>query len=324
MKRRKFLMFLAGAAIMTAPFWSLAASAQQAKLVTIGVLNAANPEPLGSLLREALREVGYREGENLRFEPRMANGNPVLLPGLAAELIRLKVDVIVAYPTPAIVVAKQATREIPIVMLAAGDPVGVGLVESLVRPGGNVTGTSSTTSELGAKTLEVIRDIVPSVRRVAVLANATDPFTPSFLAQIEQGGRTLRLDIQTIMINASEELVAAFAQMKASAVDAVVVQPSLPRTAVAELALKHRLPTIAPTAPFAVVRGGLAGYSANQPEMAKRTAAIIDKILKGAKPADLPVEQPTKFELVINLKTAKAIGIEVPSTLLNRADEVIE
>jgi putative ABC transport system substrate-binding protein len=322
MKRRDILMLMAGAAVMAAPFWS-PASAQQAKSATIGILNFANPDPLGTLLREALRELGYREGQNLRLETRMANGNSALLPGLAAELVSLKVDAIVAYATPAIVVAKQTTRDIPIVMLAAGDPVGTGLVASLARPGGNVTGTSSTTAELGAKTLEIIRDIKPASRRMAVLANATDPFTPSFLTQMQRGGKTLQLEVQAIMIKEPSELEPAFAAFEKNAVDAVVMQPSLPRATVAELALKHRIPAIAPAAPFAAA-GGLAGYSANQPEAARRTAAIVDKILKGAKPADLPVEQPTKFELVINLKTAKAIGVELPSALLNRADEVIE
>ncbi|MGZ3285623.1 MAG: ABC transporter substrate-binding protein [Xanthobacteraceae bacterium] len=308
---------------MPAILWPRAATAQPAKTVRIGILNLANPEPLGSLLREALRDLGYREGQNLQFEFRSAKEDPALLPGLAAELVGLKVDVIVAYPSPAVAAVKQATREIPIVMLAAGDPVATGLVASLARPGGNITGTSSTTAEIGSKTLEVIRDIIPSVRRVAVLANATDPFTKSFLEQIRLGGQALRLDIATIMITGPGELDAAFATIKKDATDAVIVQPSLPRMRVADLALNHRVPAIAPTGAFAAV-GGLAGYSASPSEMARRTAAIIDKILKGSKPADLPVEQPTKFELVINLKTAKAIGVNVPSTLLNRADEVIE
>jgi ABC-type uncharacterized transport system substrate-binding protein len=323
MRRRAIITLIGGAAVMPVVFWPRAATAQPGKTVRIGILNLANPEPLGSLLREALRDLGYREGQNLQFEFRSAKEDSALLPGLAAELVGLKVDVVVAYPSPAVAAVKQATREIPIVMLAAGDPVATGLVVSLARPGGNITGTSSTTAEIGSKTLEVIRDIIPSVRRVAVLANATDPFTKSFLEQIRLGGQTLRLDIATMMITGPGELDAAFATIKKDATDAVIVQPSLPRMRVADLALKHRVPAIAPTGAFAAV-GGLAGYSASQPEMARRTAAIIDKILKGSKPADLPVEQPTKFELVINLKTAKAIGVNVPSTLLNRADEVIE
>jgi len=317
MRRREFMAGLGGAAA-----WPLAARAQRAT-ARIGILNFENPEPYRTGLREELRELGYTEGRNVQFEYRAAEGNRGLLPGLAAELVRLKVDVIVPYPTPAVVAARQATVEIPIVMAGAGDPVGTGLIVSLARPGGNITGTSSTTAELGPKTLEVIRDILPSVRRVAVLANATDPFTKSFLQQVQLGGQTLRLEIQTIMIQAAEELESAFATMKKNAADAVIVQPSLPRKRIAELALKNRIPAISPTGAFAA-EGGLATYAASRAEMLRKTAAYVDKILKGSKPADLPVEQPTKFELVINLKTAKALSVTVPPTLLNRADEVIE
>ena len=237
--------------------------------------------------------------------------------------MHLKVDVIVPYPSPAIAIAQEVTREIPIVMLAAGDPVGTGLVASLTRPGGNITGTSSTTSDLGPKTLEIVREIVPSLRRVTVLANANDPFTKPFLEQMRQAGEALRLDMQTIMIKTPDELEPAFQAMKEGRADVVLVQPSLPRKRVADLALQHRIPAIAPTAGF-VMLGGLMAYSANLKEMARGTAATIDKILKGRSPADLPIEQPTKFELIINLKTAKAIGIEVPPSLLARADQVIE
>ena len=320
MKRREFIALLGGAAAVIVP---LAARAQQPKPLTIGILNAQNPEPNLTLLREGLRELGYREGQNLQFEFRSAAGNPDLLSGLAAELVRLKVDVIAAYPSPAVAAAKQATREIPIVMFGAGDPVGSGLVASLTRPGGNVTGTSSTTAELGPKTLEVVREIIPSVRRVAVLANATDPFTKTFLEQMQLGGQALRLEIQIIMIKAADELDPAFAAMKGNATDAVIVQPSLPRKRAADLALKHRVPAVAPTAAFAA-EGGLAAYAASQTEMVRRSVSIMGKILKGSNPADLPVEQATKFELAINLKTAKALGVEIPPTLLGRADEVIE
>jgi putative ABC transport system substrate-binding protein len=270
-----------------------------------------------------LSDLGYTEGRNLRFESRLARGDLKRLSDLAAELVRAQVDVIVAYPTPAIVAAKQAAREIPIVMLAAGDPVGTGLVASLARPGGNVTGTSSTTAEAGSKTLEIIREILPAVRKVGVLANASDPFMPSFLAQIQHGADVLNIKLETFIINQPDELSTTFGSLKAREIDAVVVQPSLPRDRVADLARLHRVPTIAPSAGFATA-GGLAAYSASQEEMARRSAVTIDKILKGSKPADLPVEQPTKFELIINLKTAKAIGLQIPSTLLNRADDVIE
>jgi ABC-type uncharacterized transport system substrate-binding protein len=319
MKRRKFIALLGGAAA-SLPF---AARAQQPKAATIGILNFENPEPFRTMLRDGLRELGYTEGGNLRLEFRSAEGERDRLAGLAAELVGLKVDVLVAYPTPAVVASKQATREIPIVMLAAGDPLGTGLVASLARPGGNITGTSSTTGESGSKTLEIVREILPSVRRVAVLANATDPFTKSFLEQLRLGGQALHLEIEVVMIKSADELDPAFASMKKNATDAVVVQPSLPRQRVADLALTYRVPAIAPTGAFAAL-GGLAAYSASQAEMARRSAAAIDKILKGSKPADLPVEQPTTFELAINLKTAKALGITVPPALLARADEVIE
>jgi putative ABC transport system substrate-binding protein len=318
MKRREFITLLGGAAAA----WPLHAHAQQQTFV-VGILNSGNPEPYRTMVRDRLRELGYNEGQNVRFVFRSAEGNSELLSGLAAELVGLKVDVILAYPSPAVAAAKQAMREIPIVMLGAGDPVATGLVASLTRPGGNVTGTSSTTAELGSKTLEVIRDILPSVRRVAVLANATDPFTKSFLQQVQLGGHKLQLEIQTIMIKAADELDAAFAAIKKNAADAVIVQPSLPRKRIADLALKHGVPAIAPSGGFAT-EGGLAAYAATQAEMARRTASMMDKILKGSKPADLPVEQPTKFELVINLKIAKALNITVPPALLARADEVIE
>jgi ABC-type uncharacterized transport system substrate-binding protein len=318
-KRREFITLIGGAAAS----WPFAARAQQPKLATIGILNFENPEPFRTLLHDGLREIGYAEGGNLRLEFRSADGNRDRLAGFAAELVRLKMDVLVAYPTPAIVVAKQATSEIPVVMLAAGDPVGTGLVASLARPGGNITGTSSTTAESGSKTLEIVRDIIPSVRRVTVLANANDLFTKTFLEQMKLGGQALGLELETVMIEAADQLEPAFAAMKNKAVDAVVLQPSLPRKLAADLALKYRIPAIAPSSAFAAV-GGLAAFSASQKEMARRTVAIVDKILKGSKPADLPVEQPTTFELVINLKTAKALGIEIPPTLIARADEVIE
>jgi putative ABC transport system substrate-binding protein len=319
MRRREFVALVGGAAAS----FSLAARAQQPKAIRIGVLSLSNPGPLWGLLRAELRDLAYQEGQNTQFEFRSAEENPARLAELAAELVNLKVDVIVAYPSPAVAVAKRATGEIPIVMLAAGDPVATGLVASLARPGSNITGTSSTTAEIGSKTLEIVRDIIPSVRRVAVLASATDPFTRSFLEQLRLGGQTLRLEIQTIMIKDASELDEAFADMKKNAAEAVVVQPSLPRVRVAELALQHGLPAIAPTSGFAAM-GGLVGYSANPAEMARRTAAIIDKIIKGSRPADLPVEQPTTFYLVINLKTARTLGLDVPPALQARADEVIE
>jgi putative tryptophan/tyrosine transport system substrate-binding protein len=318
--RRRDLFGMVGAAVATL---TLPAKAQQAKPVRIGILNFENPEPLGSMLRAGLRDLGYAEGENAQIEYRTAEGARSRLAGLAAELVGLGLDVIVAYPTPAVAAMKQATQQIPIVLLGAGDPVGTGLVASLSRPGGNITGTASTTAEAGAKTLEVIRDMLPAAHRVAVLANSNDPFTKSFLEHIRLGAKVLPLQLQVIMIGQPDELDSAFTAIKNDAADAVIVQPSLPRVRVAELAMRHRVPAIAPSGGFATA-GGLAAYSANQKEMALRTANLVDKILKGSKPADLPVEQPTTFELVINLKTAKAIGVAIPPGLLSRADEVIE
>jgi putative ABC transport system substrate-binding protein len=208
-------------------------------------------------------------------------------------------------------------------MMGAGDPVASGLVASLARPGGNVSGTSATTSEAGTKILGVLRDIIPSLKRAAVLTNATDPFTPSFLSQAQRAAQVLQLDLRTVAIRAESELDSAFATLRNDEVQAVLVQPSLPRATVAELALRYRLPAIAPTRSFAAF-GGLAAYSPNLEEIAQRTAAIVDKVLKGARPADLPVEQPTRFELVINLKTARALGVEVPGSMLSRADDVLE
>ena len=318
MRRREFITLLGGAAA-----WPLAARAQQPKLPRIGVLIPANPEPFWSVFRDGLREHGYIEGQNIQFEFRSADGKPNLLRELAAELVRLKVDIIVAHQTPAVTAARQATTEIPIVMAGAGDPVATGLISSLARPGGNITGLSGTTAELGAKTLELIRDMLPSTRRVAVLANAADPFSKPFVEQIELGGRTLGIAIQTIMVRGAEEFDAAFAAMVKERADAVIVQPSLPRKPALDLALKHRLPPISPTRLFPS-EGGLMSYSANQNDLYRRAAFYIGRILKGAKPADLPVEQPTRFELVINLKTAKALGLTIPPSVLLRADHVIE
>ena len=315
MKRREFITLLGGAAVAS---WPLPLAAQQPKLPRIGVLLTANPEPFWSEFRAGLREHGYIEGQNIQFEFRSADGQLNLLRALADELVRLKVDIIVASQTPAVTAARQATTEIPIVMAPAGDPVATGLISSLARPGGNITGLSGTAAELGAKTLELIRDMLPSTRRVAVLATATDPFSRPFVEQIEQGGRTLGIAIQTIMVRGVEEFAAAFAAMDKERADAVIVQGSFPRTPVLDLAVKHRLPAVGGGAGGRLFsrEGGLMSYSGNQSDGYRRAAFYIDRILKGAKPADLPVEQPTRFELVINLKTAKALGLTVPASVL--------
>ena len=320
MKRRRFITLLLGGA---AAAWPLAARAQQQpKLPRVGVLVPANPEPFWSEFRAGLTQHGYIEGQNLAFEFRSADGKPERLRGLADELVRLKVDIIVASLTPAVTAARDATTEIPIIMAWAGDPIGTGLISSLARPGGNITGLAGPTG-LSGKNLELIRDVLPSTRRVAVLANAADPFTRPYVEQFEDGGRMLGIAIQTIRVRGADEFDAAFAAMINEQADAAIVQPSFPRKPAIDLALKHRLPLLSGS-PLLPREGGLMSYSINQNEMYRRAAFYVDRVLKGAKPADLPVEQPTKFELVVNLRTAKALGLTIPESFLLRADEVID
>jgi putative ABC transport system substrate-binding protein len=319
-RRREFIVTLGGAAT-----WPLAARAQRAKVPTIGVLVIGNidPELFWRQFRQGLRDLGYVEGQNIGFEFRSAGGRLDRLPELAAELVRLKVDVIVTWFTPTALAAKQATHEIPIVMAETGDPIGTGLIASLPRPGGNVTGMASVAAELSGKCVQLIRDMLPSARRVTALANATDPFSKPFLEQIKLGGEGTGTTINPINVRSDEEFETAFAAMEKDRPDAVIVQPSLPSKRAAELALTHRVPAVSVPRWFAE-EGGLMSYSAKYDELFRKAAVYVDKILKGARPADLPVEQPTHFELVINLKTARALGLEIPPTLLGRADEVIE
>ncbi|TMK16830.1 MAG: ABC transporter substrate-binding protein, partial [Alphaproteobacteria bacterium] len=292
---------------------------------TIGalVLGSTDPEQFWRDFRQGLRELGHVEGQNIRFEFRSAQGQADRLPELAAELVRLKVDVIVTWFTPPTQAAKQATHEIPIVMADTGDPIGTGLVASLPRPGGNVTGIASVSAELAGKSVQLIRDMLPSARRVTALANATDPFSKPFLEQIKLGGEATGTTINPVRIGGNEELEAAFAAMEKDRPDAVIVQPSLPSKRAAELALKQRVPAVSVPRWFAE-EGGLMSYSPRYADLFHKAAVYVDKILKGAHPADLPVEQPTRFELVINMKTAKALGLAIPETFVLRADEVIE
>ena len=321
MRRRAFLKMMSGVTTC----WPLAVSAEQTRVTTIGVLVRSAPgwQQFWELFREALRQLGYVEGNNIRFELRTDEGDISRLPDLAAELVRLKVDVIVPWFTPAAIAAKHATSEIPIVCAICGDLVGTGLVESLARPGGNVTGNSSLNAELSAKFVELIREMIPSAGRVAVLANAPDPFSTVFVQQIQLAGQATGTAIDPIMIHSAEELDGAFQSMERSRPDAVIVQPSLPTKRAAELALQQRLPAFSVPRWFAE-QGGLMSYSAIYADLFRKTAVYVDKILKGAQPADLPVEQPTRFQLIINMKTAKALGLTVPAALLARADEVIE
>jgi putative tryptophan/tyrosine transport system substrate-binding protein len=317
-KRRQFIINLLGGVAA----WPVAWAQPAKKKARLGVLVVSGAEPFLSVLKQSLRDRGYVEGQNIQIELRSAQGKPDLLPVLAAELVRLKVDILVGWQTPSVHALKQATGEIPILMVA-GDPVATGLVASLARPGGNITGVSATTAAVGGKTLELIREMLPSAKRVAVLANAADPFTRPFLEQIQQAGPAMALDIRPWVVRGADEFSAAFLEMAKWRADAVIVQPSLPRDAAITLALKHRLPSVAPTTLFPEA-GGLMSYAASIAGLYGEVAVYVDRILKGAKPADLPIQQPTTFELVVNLKTAKALGISVPRSLLLRADKVIE
>jgi putative ABC transport system substrate-binding protein len=271
---------------------------------------------------QSMRELGYVTGKNLAIEWRFANRNADRLNEMAADLVRIHSDVIVAVQTPAVRAAKQATNSIPIVMAPAGDPVGLGLVASLARPGGNVTGVSNTAAELAAKSVELIREMLPTATRVAVLAYIGNPFTKSFLEQIDHAGVALGINVHPLMVRGEGEFDAAFKEMGKLQVNAVVVQPILPRKRAIELALKHRLPAVSTSRVFAE-EGGLMSYAGNFADMYHGVAVYVDKIIRGARPADLPVEQPTKFELVINMKTAKALGIKIPNSILVRAEKVI-
>ena len=321
MRRRDLLALLGGAAAA----WPIASAAQQPKVPTIGVLvvGSAGSQQFWRMFREALRERGYVEGQTIRFEFRSDQGQAGRLPELAADLVRLKVDVIVSWFTPATRAARQATREIPIVMALVGNPVETGLAASLARPGGNVTGMAAIGAELAGKCVDLVRELAPSARRIVALVNAPDPFSEPFLRQIKLNGAAARVTIDPIMIHGSAELDAAFPAMEKERPDAAIVQPSLPIRRVAELAIRYRIPALSFIRDFADV-GGLMSYGSEEKDAYRKAAGYVDKILKGAKPADLPIKQPTRFELVINLKTAKALGLTVPQSILARADEVIE
>jgi len=327
MNRRAFTTLLGGAAVV----WPIAARAQQAgKVHRIGVLetisttlNVAN----FYALREGLRQLGYAEGQNLVIEYRSADGRDDRFPGLARELLALKVDVIVTRGTPAAKAVKNATSTVPVVMTASGDPVGVGLVTSLARPGGNITGLSAIVGELSPKRLELIREIVPGFARIAVLANTSNDAVRRDWARIETAARSLGVQSQLLDLRESDALGPTFDDASAQRADALVVVVDAITQAnqqrIVDLAMKHRLPAIYSSREF-VDAGGLISYGVSYPDLYRRAATYVDKILKGTKPADLPVVQPTKFELVINLKTAKALGLQIPDKLLALADEVIE
>ena len=328
MDRRTFISGLAGG-LLAAP---LAVGAQQArKVYRIGILTNKASDPAEARLwrafRSGLRERGWIEGQNILIEFRAAEGNTARLPELAADLVRLKVDLIVARSSIWVQPAKEATSSIPIVFLTHADPVGTGHVASLARPGRNITGLAILMTDVAPKGLELLISAVPMAKRIAVLWNPDTPSHTPALKAVEGAARTLRLQLQPVGARTAAELEGASAAMVRARAQAVLVLGSAfflaERQRVAELAIKHRLPTMS-TLKDVVEAGGLVSYSPNWDDLFRRGAIHVDKILKGAKPADLPVEQATKFELVINLKTAKALGLTIPPSLLQRADQVIE
>jgi putative ABC transport system substrate-binding protein len=281
-------------------------------------------------LRQGLRDLGYVEGRNINIEFRTALGHADRLPGLAEELVRLKADVIFAAATPAIEAVKRATSTIPIVMALGGDPVASGLVASLSKPGGNVTGLSSMSAELSGKLLQLLKETVPRLKRVAVLWNPDSPLSPvqkKMAEDLKTAALSLSIELVFVQVGTPEGFDAAFAAASRARVQAMFVAegPLLysQRAIIAQLAAKARLPAIYRARVF-VDTGGLMSYGASWSDQVRQAAGYVDKILKGAKPADLPIEQPTKFELVVNLKTAKALGITIPQSILVRADEVIK
>ena len=325
--RRRLLAALAACAL--APLASFAQQ-QPAKIARIGFLGAASgPGYAGMMeaLRGGLRDLGYVEGKNIAIEYRWAEGNYERLPGLAAELVQLKMDVIVAAPTPAIQAAQQATATIPIVMAQAGDPVGAGFVASLSRPGGNITGLSNIAIELLGKNLELLHVAVPRLSRVAVLVNPGHPNHPNMLNSIQAAAKRIGVNVSPAQASTASQIEAAFAVITRGRAGALIVLPDgffiTQARRIAELAAKNRLPTMVSNRE-SVEAGGLMSYRQNDAEHFRRAATYVDKILKGAKPGDLPVEQPTKFDLVVNMKTAKALGIKVPQSILLQATKVIE
>ena len=333
MNRRAFITLLGGAAV-----WPLAARAQQpigrtAKMPRVGMLMAGPAAHSAAILDpfyRGLHELGYVEGQNLAIERRDGDWKPDRLPALAAELVELKVDIIVAWSTPTARAAKQATNSIPIIAAVMADPVGDELVANLARPGGNVTGTTFLGPELVPKRLQLLRDVVPGLARVAALWHPHaygERTMASVVRDIEDAARTLGMQLQLVPADGPDDIASAFSTMAKERADAFMVFPSPmlfgEHRRIVELAASNRLPGMYQAREF-VDAGGLMSYGANLDDLFRRTATYVDKILKGAKPADLPVERPTKFELVINLKAARTVGLTINRDILLVADEVIE
>jgi ABC-type uncharacterized transport system substrate-binding protein len=324
-RRRDFITLLGGAA-----GWPLTALGQQAgKVPTIGFLGSTGSEVAKRWVAafvQRLRELGWTEGRTLAIDYRWAEGRVDQMAEIAASFVRAKVEVIVAIGTQGALAAKQATAVVPIVFALPGDPVGTGLVASLARPGGNVTGLSSQASDLGGKRLGILREIIPTLRKLAIMANVDNPANVLDVNEVGAAARTAGLDVTTVAIRRTEDIAPAFAKLKGN-VDALYVPAdsliAVNNIRINTFALAARLPTMYGAREY-VQAAGLISYGPNFPDLFRRAGDYVDKILRGAKPADLPVEQPTKFELVVNMITAQALGLEVPPTLLARADEVIE
>src|SRR5215831_6768672 len=322
-RRREFIALVGGAAA-----WPLSASAQRAagKIVTIGIL-AIEPWPPIETFRRALHDLGYIEGKNVRFEYRYAKGRNERLPELANELVGLNVDVILTWSTDAVLAAKQATTTIPIVMGAVGDPLGIGIVTNLAHPGGNVTGLSSRAAELEAKRLQLLKEVVPGLSRVAILFNPTNHYMPLALQSAQRGAQTLDVTLAIYEVYDTASLDAAFVTLTKDRPDGLLV-PGDPflvsqRSRIAQFAIENKLPSVYTFREY-IEAGGLMAYTPNFDDLFRRAASYVDKILKGDKPNELAIEQSTKFRLFINLKTARALGLTVPRKLLAVADGVIE
>jgi putative tryptophan/tyrosine transport system substrate-binding protein len=323
-RRREFIATLAGGAVA----WPIRTRAQQLRQTRIGILHPGSPpDPWLEGLRQGLRDLGYTEGHNIVLEYRWAEGKGERLDRLAQELIENKVDIFVIMTGPAVLAARRRTTTVPIVMAISGDPVGIGVVANLARPGGNVTGFSLMSGDLAGLRLGVLKEAVPAAKRVAALYNPTEPPTAQEMRDTEAAARTLGIAVQPLEARSGDDLEQAFSRAAAERADALITFAHgfafVHRRRIADLAAQHRLPAMYGWREYAEV-GGLMTYGPNVTATLRRAASYVDRIIKGANPADLPVEQPTKFELVINLKTAKALGLEMPPTLIVRADEVIE
>ena len=328
MRRREFITLLGGAAVG----WPLTAHAQPTRVVRIGYVSgtgsAADPGPFVEALKQGMREHGYVDGKHFVVEYRGAEGKPARVPELIAELVQAKVDVLVTPFQIAILAAKQATDTIPIVMVTYIDPVANGIIDSLAKPGGNITGIFTLTRDLSAKRLEFLKDLVPKLARVGILVDAGDPVAAAGYRDYEAPARALQIELRSLEVRGPDpDLAAAIKAALEWRAEALIIVTSVVlfahRKAVADLALKSRLPTAYQGSDW-VAAGGLMSYSADELAVFRRAAYYIDRILKGAKPSDLPVEQPTKVWLAINQKTARALGLTIPSSLLASADEAIE